>query len=188
MDPHSPAQGLSNSIRIGTVTELHAGNALCRVSSGEIITDWIPWLSSRAGPGVRTWAAPEVGEQVLFVCPAGDLGQAVIVGSIYSDDHPAPADREEVLRSEFADGTTIEYDRGGSVLTINVGTGRVIVNCQRAAVHAAASVFIDAPTVHATGSISAEGNLAAGTGASGTFTTPTGSTVTVDRGIVTNIF
>ena len=33
-----------------------------------------------------------------------------------------------------------------------------------------------------------DGNLGAGNGASGSFTTPTGQTVTVTNGIVTNIF
>lgn len=46
----------------------------------------------------------------------------------------------------------------------------------------AAGVTIDAPDVKATG------NLRVGNGASGSFTTPTGQTVTVRDGIVTNIF
>lgn len=44
------------------------------------------------------------------------------------------------------------------------------------------SVAMDAPSVSSTG------NLAAGTGASGSFTTPTGQVVTVQDGIITNIF
>jgi hypothetical protein len=43
-------------------------------------------------------------------------------------------------------------------------------------------IVLDAPVVKATQT------LQAGNGASGTFTTPTGQTVTVQDGIVTNIF
>ena len=39
-----------------------------------------------------------------------------------------------------------------------------------------------------TPSLTSTGNLSAGTGASGTFTTPTGDTVTVQDGLITNIF
>jgi hypothetical protein len=38
------------------------------------------------------------------------------------------------------------------------------------------------------GSAEISGNLSVGTGATGSFTTPTGQTVTVQDGIVTNIF
>ncbi len=48
-------------------------------------------------------------------------------------------------------------------------------------IHSAASVTIDAPVVETTR------NLAAGNGATGSFTTPTGQVVTVQDGIVTNI-
>jgi len=62
------------------------------------------------------------------------------------------------------------------------------VNCQQAEVHASAAVVLDSPTVHATGSVMADGNVSAGTGATGTFTTGTGQVVSVERGSVTNIY
>ena len=40
----------------------------------------------------------------------------------------------------------------------------------------------------AAASVNTTGNLVAGTGASGSFTTPTGQTVTVQDGIIINIF
>lgn len=46
---------------------------------------------------------------------------------------------------------------------------------------------IDAET-YLDGSLSVTGNVSVGTGASGTFTTPAGQTVTVQDGIITNIF
>ncbi|MFC3816577.1 phage baseplate assembly protein [Lysobacter sp. GCM10012299] len=42
--------------------------------------------------------------------------------------------------------------------------------------------------VEVTGSVAASDNLSSGTGASGSFTTPTGQTVTVQDGIIVNIF
>lgn len=57
----------------------------------------------------------------------------------------------------------------------------------------APSVTIDSPMVHAKhnvridGNVTVSGNASIGTGATGTFTTPMGDTVTVQDGIITNI-
>lgn len=179
---------IANLLMLGVVTELDESEARVRVDADGMMTDWIPWAERRAGPGVRTWSAPEVGEQVIIACPYGDPGQAVVLGSVYRDQYPAPAGAKTTHRTEYADGTVVEYDRETTTLTVNVGKGNVIVNCQQAEVHASASVLLDTPTTRATGSISADGNVSAGTGATGTFTTATGQVVTVERGNVTNIF
>lgn len=79
--------------------------------------------------------------------------------------------------------------QAGDVVVLDVGSAKVIItkNAQVTLV-AESNVQVDSPAVNASGSISAEGNLAAGTGASGSFTTPNGNTVTVQDGIITNIF
>lgn len=183
-----PAE-VSNMLRWGTVTAVRATRpARVRVQTGEIETNWISWLERRAGPNGRTWHVPGIGEQVLLACPDGQIGQAVILGSVPQDEFPQPASSEDVDRTTYPDGSVVEFNHATSTLAVNVGTGKVVVTCQQAEVHASATVVLDTPTTHATGSASADGNLAAGTGASGTFTSTTGQVITVERGIVTNIF
>ncbi len=40
---------ITNLIRIGVVTEVDRENWLCRVKTGDLETNWISWLTLRAG-------------------------------------------------------------------------------------------------------------------------------------------
>ena len=57
---------ITNLIRTGVVTEVDRENWLCRVKTGDLETNWINWLTLRAGKS-RTWWKPSVGEQVVPV-------------------------------------------------------------------------------------------------------------------------
>lgn len=153
---------------IGVIAELDEAQARVRVEADGLLTEWLPWVERRAGPGLRTWSAPEVGEQVLVVCIGGDPAQGVVVGSIYQDDHDAPASAKAVARAEFADGTVVEYDRAAHRLTVDVGEGFVVVNCKTATVAATESVTLDTPKTYATGDLQVTGKIDAG----GNITTP----------------
>lgn len=39
----------SNNIRIGKISEVDYPNARVKVSIGELSTDWLPWVTLRAG-------------------------------------------------------------------------------------------------------------------------------------------
>ena len=156
------ARLIGNLLMLGVVTELDEAQARVRVDADGMLTDWLPWCERRAGAGARTWSAPQPGEQVLLACPYGDPGQAVVVGSIYRDDHPAPADNKAMHRVVYADGSTVEYDGQTSTLTVSVGTGSVVVNCAKAIVTASESVTLDTPSVHLTGDMKVDGKLDAG--------------------------
>lgn len=103
------------AVRVGRVAELDAGAARVRVAIGALTTAWLPWVTGRAGPD-RDWAAPEPGEQVVVLTPAGRGEQAVVLAGLYSDAHPAPADAATVRRMVFADGAVIDYDRAAHAL------------------------------------------------------------------------
>ncbi len=45
---------ITNLMRTGTVIEVNRANWLCRVNIGELETNWINWLTLRAG-GARIW-------------------------------------------------------------------------------------------------------------------------------------
>lgn len=112
---------LANIMRIGLVAEVNYETARARVVIGAILTQWIPWLAGRAGPD-RHWAAPEIGDQVILLSP-GDLSQAIIIGSIYSNAALPNGDRATHSRYDFADGAYIEYDRTAHRYTIHVPEG-----------------------------------------------------------------
>lgn len=153
---------LSTLSMMGVVLETDLAEARARVDADGLVTDWIPWVERRAGAGARTWHAPAVGEQVIILCPYGDPSQAVIVGSIYQEAHPAPADADTVDRTVYSDGSVVEYDSESTTLTVHVGSGKVIVHCATAEVHASESVTLDTPTTRATGDLKVDGKIEAG--------------------------
>lgn len=116
---------LANSVRLGTIAELDEKNARVRVKSGKITTGWLPWTVGRAGPD-RQWSAPEIGEQVIVAAPGGDLAQAVVLGSLYQDKHPAPGDSKDTTVTEWGDGARESYDRAGHVYNLTVPAGGTI--------------------------------------------------------------
>lgn len=110
---------LENLVRLGTVAQVrHAGPPRCRVKSGNLLTDWLPWLTSRAGED-STWWAPEVGEQVIVLSPGGNVGAGVVLPALNSDHHPAPGQSGDVARVTFGDGVVVEYDRAVHVLRVS---------------------------------------------------------------------
>ena len=119
---------LENLIRPGTVDAADYDNGLVRVRSGDLLTDWIPWLTQRAGND-RDWWAPEEGEQVVLLCPSGDLAQGFALPAGYQQAHPAPANSADIHRREYADGSSEEYNRATHTKTITI-VGDVILNVQ----------------------------------------------------------
>lgn len=152
---------VSNLIRIGIVTALDEANARVQVDVGGITTDWIPWANGRAG-ATRSWSAPRIGEQLVIISPYGDMAQAVALGSIYQNDHPAPANSKDIETTIYPDGSQVSYDSAANTLTVNVaGNGNVVINCKQATVAASTSVTLNTPTVHATGNVTVDGDVTA---------------------------
>lgn len=157
---------LSNLLRVGKIAALDEENARVKVSAAGLTTDWLPWGAQRAG-AVRKWSAPTIGEQVLIASPYGDMGQAVVVCSLFSDEKPAPAtskDRETVV---FPDGSAVDYNSATNTLTVTVaGAGNVIINCKSATIAAVDSVTLQTPLTTCTGDLVVQGGFSGGGGAS----------------------
>lgn len=123
MHPVELARLLHNLIRLGTIAEIDHGDAMAepprparvRVTTGDLLTDWLMWLESRAG-ATRTWNPPTVGEQVLLLAPGGELAGAVVLGAINSNAHPALSDDPNLTRWDMPDGAVIEYDHAAKHL------------------------------------------------------------------------
>ncbi|NJB67212.1 phage baseplate assembly protein V [Desulfobaculum xiamenense] len=165
---------LASLIRFGTVAEADYGAARVRVAMGGAVSDWLPWLTLRAGND-RTWWAPEVGEQVLVLSPSGEPAQGVVLGSIFQAAHPAPAVVPTVDRRVYADGAVIEYDREAHRLHALV-PGDVVAEVSRdvnvraggrISATAGAGVEITAPRITLNGVIFLNGPLTQGGGSGG---------------------
>lgn len=151
-------------VNVGVVTGLDVQNASVKVEVMGVETDWIPWVTIRAG-ATRTWSAPRVGEQGVVLAPFGDLGQAVFLPGLYRDLNPPPSTNQDLEVTQFPDGSTVVYDSANNKLTVNVnGSGDVEVNCkkvqintQTATVEASGSVTVDSPTSTFTGALTVQG-------------------------------
>lgn len=109
---------LRNIIRTGVIVEVDLYNGRCRVQTGGIVTDWLQWLTTRAGRS-RVWWAPSVGEQVLLLAVGGELDTAFVLPGIFSDDHPAPSASSDAMHIDFPDGAVIEYEPETGALTVS---------------------------------------------------------------------
>ena len=123
------AQRVGRMAFYGEVAEIDSSQGRLRIRSGDILTGWLPFGAVRAGED-RTWSAPEPGEQVMVVCPNGDVNQGCVVCSLYREQHSAPADDINITRQVWKDGTVQEYDREKHRWTLKLnpsGTFRVEV-------------------------------------------------------------
>lgn len=150
---------LDNLVRLGTVHSVDHAAARCRVTSGGLTTEWLPWLAARAG-ATRTWDPPTVGEQCLLLCPSGEPAGGFVVPAVYADARPAPsADPDEHL-TLYPDGAVIRYNHASGAL--------VASGVQTATLEAAVRVTIDAPATHITGTLTVDQLLTYGNGITGT--------------------
>lgn len=113
---------LENLIRLGTIAAVDPGTARCRVSTGGLETEWLPWLAQRAGTD-RDWNPPSAGEQCLVICPSGDPAVGVVLLGIYSDSAPANDDSLDRRRTTYRDGAVIEYDTATHALRAALPAG-----------------------------------------------------------------
>ncbi|MGL9779718.1 MAG: phage baseplate assembly protein V [Wolbachia sp.] len=110
---------LANIIRIGLIKEVDYEKARVRVKVGEFITDWLPWITTRAGED-RSWFAPNINEQVVIFSPLGELSLGVVLRGIYQEKYPAPENKKEINSIKFQDGTKFTYDKEKHHLEIEV--------------------------------------------------------------------
>lgn len=102
---------LGDLLRLGTIAEVDARAAACRVRTGEIITGPLPWLAPRAG-GVAVWSPPSVGEQCLLLCPEGDALCGLVLVGLFSNAFSAPASDPDLTVVQFPDGAQLRYHHG----------------------------------------------------------------------------
>lgn len=132
---------LENIGRTGTVTEIDEENWRVRVQSGGLETSWLRWNAQRAG-AFKVWVPPSIGEQVWLLCLGGNTDTAIIGGSLYSNDNPAPGATRNEMVVTAPDGARFRYDAEAGTLQV---TG-----IKSAVIEASVIVTLDAPEVNCT--------------------------------------
>lgn len=100
---------ITNLIRTGVVTEVDREHWLCRVKTGDLETNWINWLTLRAG-NARTWWKPSEGEQVVLLSLGGNLETAFALPAVYSNQFAPPSTSADACVTEHPDGGWFEYE------------------------------------------------------------------------------
>ncbi|WP_273757210.1 phage baseplate assembly protein V [Bartonella sp. MM73XJBT] len=112
---------VANMVVVGKISHVDHKNARYRIKSGNLVSDWIPDTQARAGK-TCSYEGRDVGEQVVVISSSGDLSQGVIVGSIHTDANQA-ADKGNIHKTLYPDGTTIEYDDKQNSYVLNLTSG-----------------------------------------------------------------
>ena len=153
------ARRLTNILRPGTVEAIDHAAARVRIRSGDILTDWLPWLTARAG-ATATWSPPPVGEQVLLLAPSGNLAAAIVLPALYADAHPAPSTSPNEHVMEFPDGAVITYNHAAGALSVQ--------GIKTLTIEADTHVTLNAPATTVTGALTVQGLLTYQAGLAGT--------------------
>lgn len=109
---------LANIMRQGTIHAVDPATSMVQVDLGDLVTDWIPWTTPRAGDD-RIYTTPDVGEQVVILSP-GEPSQGMVIGSLFRNDSPANGNNGKDRRITFKDGTVVEMDRDSSVMNVTM--------------------------------------------------------------------
>ena len=141
MDAAELIRLLENLIRVGVVTEIEEDNKRVRVATGGLDTTWLRWNAQRAG-AFNIWMPPSLGEQVWLLCIGGNPETAIIGGSLYSNDHPAPGGSRNEMVSTAPDGAKFRYDADAGALEVS--------GIKTAKLTAEVKVILDSPVVECT--------------------------------------
>lgn len=112
-------------VRLGRVMSVDLAAARCTVSfDDDAESPPLRWIEARMG-ATRTWSPPSVGEQVILLCPAGEIAAAVVLRGLVSEAHPAPgASTRELI--QFEDGAVLAYDPAAHKLEAVLPAGGTI--------------------------------------------------------------
>lgn len=161
------------SVKVGLVSGYDHTNYSVKVTIQPegIETGWIPLTSPWVGAGWGMFCTPSIGDMIEVQFEQGGSEAAFACMRFFNDtDRPL-----DVQSGEF----WLVHKLGAFVKLTN--DGNIVLHGKNVRITVDGSVSID-------GNASITGNLTVGGGATGSFSTPTGDTVTVQDGIITNIF
>lgn len=174
----------STLIRLGVISAVTLRPPRCQVrfgdpdaDDGDIESPPVRWLALRSGK-TRHWSPPSVGEEVLLLCPDGQIGNGVALTGLINDNYP-PAGASLAELIAYEDGAILGYDPISHHLSATLPEGGSVQISAPGGVKVIGTLLVD-------GSVAASGNLSSSTGATGVFSA-SGKTIHVVSGIITNI-
>jgi phage baseplate assembly protein V len=115
---------LANLIRRGVIHSVKHGQIpKCRVSLGDVLTDWLPVSQGFSGTNRSDVNPCSVGEAVTVFSEAGDLNNGRVFPGWPTGAAPVPQGSESEHITVYGDGTQIRYDREAHALTITIAAG-----------------------------------------------------------------
>lgn len=148
MDYAENSRLIANLIRVGTVFAVDHSKRRCRFKSGKLETQWVKWITLRAGT-TGTWNPPTVGEQGILFSPSGCTENGIVLVGIESDANPSPSTDPNKDHTRYPDGAVIEYDHAAGALK---ATG-----IKTALVQASEHFTVDCPESTFTGNVRIKG-------------------------------
>lgn len=149
------ARRLANLIRLGSIKEADYASAKARVEIGDLVTDWLPWITRRAGDS-KDWHPVDVGEQVIVLAPSGDLSQGIILPALYTEN--APSSSGDTHATHYKDGSTVTFDRSSGTFSADFKGDANIKVAGNVNVEASTAI-VKAPQITLDGNVGITGNI-----------------------------
>lgn len=157
MDTADINRRLESLIRLGQIAVVDHATARCRVKTGHLVTDWLPWLTARAGQ-TRTWCPPTVGEQCLLLSPSGETAAGIVLVGLYSTASNSPSNDQDEHQTIYPDGASVRYNHATGAMMIN-GIKTLTINASEHITLIAPEITLDAPQTTSTGKHTVKGLL-----------------------------
>ena len=113
-------QAIANLISYATVEQVDTERELVRVRRGEVLTDWLSWLSVFSGQMID-WCSPSVGEQGILLAPSGVLENATFLRGLPTGQYKRPNTGETGYKVRFKNGDTVTHN-GADMEVVVSGT------------------------------------------------------------------
>ncbi|MGV8176114.1 MAG: phage baseplate assembly protein V [Methanothrix sp.] len=128
-EPRGSAIG---GVVIGIVTnnkdELKKGRVKVKLPIGGEESDWATLAMPMAGKDMGVYLLPEVGDRVLVAFLAGDINYPVVIGSLWDEKNPPPANNEDgknnlrMIKSRSGHQIILDDDSDGKKEKIEIKT------------------------------------------------------------------
>ncbi len=143
------------STTLGLVTQVNDPDGLGRVQVSlpayrDVETGWMAILTPGAGAGKGLVSLPDVGDQVLVLCPQGDPAQGIVLGSVYgvntAPDWGIEAGRVKRHTWLTPGGQRVQLDDVQQQIRLDNSDGSYIeLTPTRVVVHAQRDLTLEAP-------------------------------------------
>ncbi len=125
---HAQQKAINDLIQVGTVTAVDPEKQRADVDVLGTTYEGLKWLSPAASDDL-IWNIPRAGSQVVIASMAGDIERGFIIGSLFGTHKPKTTkDSMSITSIEFADGTSIKYDKAKHELNIDGTKSSAVFN------------------------------------------------------------